>query len=284
MTDAPLAAPRARLAMRAEVRSTRKIGDAMVQVVLGGGDLDGFTPSAFTDSYVKLVFLTPGVDYPQPLDVNGVKSALPAEHWPRLRTYTVRDWDGASKELTLDVIVHGDAGLAGPWARSAQPGDLVHLVGPGGEYAPDPDADWHLFAGDESALPAICVSLAALPSHATAHVFIEVGGPNDEVALHAPAGAVVTWLHRGERPVGQLLEAAVRAFEFPAGTVHAFIHGEAGFVKQLRRLMRIEYGLPRERLSISGYWRYGADDEGWRAAKKAWNQEVEAEEVAAGVL
>lgn len=270
--------------MQAEVRRTERIGDAMVRVVLGGNDLEGFTPSAFTDSYVKLVFLAPGVEYPDPLDVNGVKSAMPAEHWPRMRTYTVRQWDDVSKELSLDVIVHGDSGLAGPWARSAQPGDRIHLVGPGGEYAPDPAADWHLFAGDESALPAICVSLAALPSAARAHVFLEVGGPNDEVVLQAPGGADVTWLHRGDRPVGQLLEAAVRSLEFPAGVMQAFVHGEAGFVKQLRRLLRIEYGIAREQLSISGYWRYGADDEGWRATKKAWNREVEAEEVAAGVL
>jgi hypothetical protein len=65
--------------------------------------------------------------------------------------------------------------------------------------------------------------------------------------------------------------------------VHAFVHGEAGFVKELRKLLRIERGLPREQLSISGYWRYGADDEAWRAAKRQWNREVEEVESAAGL-
>src|SRR3712207_7785498 len=55
----------------------------------------------------------------------------------------------------VDFVVHGDAGIAGPWATQVQPGDLVRFMGPGGGYAPDPDADWHLLVGDESALPAI---------------------------------------------------------------------------------------------------------------------------------
>jgi hypothetical protein len=62
-----------------------------------------------------------------------------------------------------------------------------------------------------------------------------------------------------------------------------FVHGEAGFVKELRRLLRVDLGIAREQLSISGYWRYGADDESWRAAKRQWSREVEAVEVAAGV-
>lgn len=29
-------------------------------------------------------------------------------------------------ELTLDFAVHGDAGVAGPWAATARPGDELH--------------------------------------------------------------------------------------------------------------------------------------------------------------
>ena len=56
-----------------------------------------------------------------------------------------------------------------------------------------------------------------------------------------------------------------------------------GFVAELRRLLRVERGLPRDRLSISGYWRIGADEEGWRAAKAAWNAAAEELEQRAGV-
>jgi NADPH-dependent ferric siderophore reductase len=282
MADGP--APRARLAMLTEVRRSEPIGESMIRIVLGGGELERFNASACTDSYVKLVFLSPGVDYPRPLDVNAVKTTHAAEDWPRLRTYTVRGWDAGRKELTLDIVVHGDSGLAGPWARKVQVGDEVFVVGPGGEYVPDPSADWHLLVGDESALPAICVTLSSLPADAIGHVFLEVDGPSGEVPLTGPAGVSVTWLHRAGAPVGGLLVDAVSGLDFPGGKVHAFVHGEAGFVKELRKLLRIDKGLPKEQLSISGYWRYGADDEAWRAAKRQWNREVEEAELAAGVV
>jgi NADPH-dependent ferric siderophore reductase len=281
MAEGP--SPRARLAMLTEVRRSEPIGESMIRIVLGGDDLERFNASVCTDSYVKLVFLSPGVEYPRPLDVNAVKTTHAAEDWPRLRTYTVRDWDPSRHELTLDIVVHGDAGLAGPWARNVQPGDEMFVVGPGGEYAPDSTADWHLLVGDESALPAICVTVGSLPADSVGHVFLEVDGPEDEVALQAPAGVTVNWLHRADQPVGQLLVNAVSGLDFPSGKVHAFVHGEAGFVKELRKLLRVDRGLPREQLSISGYWRYGADDEAWRAAKREWNREVEAAESAAGV-
>ena len=68
-----------------------------------------------------------------------------------------------AQQLTIDFVVHGDVGVAGPWARTAQPGDELDLVGPGGAYTPDPDADWHLLAGDASVIPAISASLPRIP-------------------------------------------------------------------------------------------------------------------------
>ena len=65
--------------------------------------------------------------------------------------------------------------------------------------------------------------------------------------------------------------------------MHAFVHGEAGFVAQLRRMLRVDLRLPRDRLSMSGYWRLGADEEGWRAAKASWNAAAEEIERRAGV-
>ena len=47
-------------------------------------------------------------------------------------------------------------------------------MGPSGAYTPDPAADWHLLAGDETALPAISSALEALPANAIGKVFIEV--------------------------------------------------------------------------------------------------------------
>ncbi|MFO7252462.1 MAG: siderophore-interacting protein [Actinomycetes bacterium] len=274
-------APRPRRAFRGEVRRTERLTPRLVRVVLGGDGLRGFEAGRYTDHYVKLLFPPPGVRYPEPLDLEAIRSELPREQWPRMRTYTVRRWDPEAGELTIDFVHHGPEGLAGPWAASAEPGDVLWFAGPGGAYAPDPEAPWHLLAGDESALPAIAAALERLPADAVAHAFVEVAGPEDEIPLDAPAGARVTWVHRDGATVGDRLVAAVRALEWPPGEPHAFVHGEAGFVKELRRYLRVERGLPLDRLSISGYWRRGVDEDGWQSVKREWNRRVSEEEAAA---
>jgi NADPH-dependent ferric siderophore reductase len=262
----------------ARVQSVERITPHMVRIVLGGPGLAEFSVGEFTDHYVKLLFAPRGVTYPEPFDIERIRAELPRDQWPSMRTYTVRRWDEQRRELTIDVVYHGDEGLAGPWAARAQIGDQVHFAGPGGAYAPRPDADWHLMVGDESALPAIAASLEGLAPAARAHVFIEVGGPEEEQKLETAGDAAVTWLHRGDAPVGAALVRAVSAFEFPPGAVHAFVHGEAGFVKELRRLLFVERGVARQGQSLSGYWRVGHDEDGWQASKREWNASVEREQ------
>ena len=276
MAEAP--ARKAPTAHEAQVVRTERITPHMVRLVLGGPGLHAFEIGEFTDHYVKLLFAPEGVSYPEPFDMERIRAEFPREQWPTTRTYTVRAWDPVHRELTVDFVVHGDEGLAGPWAARAQPGDTVRLLGPGGGYAPDEAADWHLLVGDESALPAIAVALERLPEGTAVHAFVEVADASEEQKFATTAGVEVTWLHRGSRPTGEALIAAVRSLDFPAGDVHAFVHGEAGFVKDLRRHLRLEREIPRERLSISGYWRLGKTDEAWRAIKREWNEQVEREQ------
>ena len=264
------------------VQRTERLSPTMVRIVVTGPDLARFAANEYSDAYVKLVFLRPGVDYPRPLDLAAVREQFAASDWPQQRTYTVRAWDPAALELTIDFVVHGDEGLAGPWARSAAAGDELLLQGPGGGYLPDPAADWHLLIGDESALPAIAASLERLPATAVGQVLIEVHGAEQEQKLAGPDGVSVRWVHTGEGPLGEALVAAVAALTFPDGVVQAFVHGEAGVVKDLRRLLKLERGVPQAQLSISGYWRLGADDETWRSVKGEWNRQIEQAEASAG--
>jgi NADPH-dependent ferric siderophore reductase len=180
--------------------------------------------------------------------------------------------------MTVDIVVHGDAGVAGPWVSQAQPGDNVFLMGPGGAYSPNPAADWHLFAGDEAGLPAISAALEALPTHAVGKAFIEVSGPDDEIELRRPEGVVVQWIHRGGRAdlVGEdragdnapLIEA-VKAAEWLPGQAHVFIHGEAQAVMHnLRPYVRKQRGVAADWASISGYWRRGRTEESFKQWKK----------------
>ena len=249
-----------------EVRRTERLTPHMIRVVLGGGDLAAFPDTPHTDRYVKLQFPRPDVRYPEPFDLETIREELPREQWPAVRTYTVRALDHAAGELTIDFVYHGDEGLAGPWAAAARPGDVLRLSGPGGAYAPDPAARWHLMIGDESALPAIGAACERVPAGVAVRAVLEVA----DAAEHQPlAGHVdVRWLHRDAGSPSQVVEA-LAAWELPAGPGQAFVHGEAGLIREVRRHLLGERGFPRAALSISGYWRRGRDEDGWRADKAA---------------
>ena len=264
-----------------EVVGTERIAPHMVRVVLCNSAFDTFVPSKFTDSYVKLVFIDDDVDVaglPGPLTLDSFAD-LPPEKRPSVRTMTVRRVDPAACEVAVDIVVHGEHGIASPWAVAARPGQPIYLMGPGGAYTPDPAADWHLLAGDESALPAIAAALEALPANAVGKAYIEVAGPDDEIALTAPESVEVNWVYRGGRADlapedragdhAPLIEAVTTA-EWLPGQVHVFIHGEAQAVMhKLRPYIRKERGVDATwASSISGYWRRGRSEESFRQWKK----------------
>lgn len=264
-----------------EVVGSERLNRHMVRVVLTSSAFHAFEPSKFTDSYVKLVFVPADVDVsslPRPLTLDSFAD-LPAQQKPSVRTMTVRGVNAAARQITIDVVVHGEQGVAGAWATAVKPGQPIYLMGPGGAYAPDPAADWHLLAGDESALPAIARALEALPPNAVGKAFIEVAGPEDEIPLAAPESVDVRWVHRGGRAdlvpedragdFAPLVEAVTSA-EWLPGQVHVFIHGEAQAVMHnLRPYIRRERGVAGHWAeSISGYWRRGRTDEGFRQWKK----------------
>ncbi|WP_353808192.1 siderophore-interacting protein [Agromyces sp. SYSU T00194] len=238
-------------------------------------DLSAFAGSRFTDRYVKLVFPKPGVEYPDPLDVRALRGVLPPEQLPDVRTYTALFPDVDAGTLAIDFVVHGDEGVAGPWAAAAAPGDTLLVNGPGGAYAPDPDADWHLLVGDESALPAILAAIDALPADAIARVVLLVDSPAAEPAIDLPPRATLTVVHRAHGTGDGALLAAVRGLDWPEGRVHAFVHGEAQEVMHgLRPYLLRERGLGRDQVSISGYWRRGRTEDGFRK----WKSELAAAE------
>jgi len=259
----------ARRPLIARVEETQKLTPHMIRVVVGGEDLAGFGVGQFTDHYVKLQLPGPGAGYTAPFDAEDVKARFPREQWPRTRTYSVRAWDPERQRLTIDFVHHGDTGVAGPWAAAAAPGDLLQLVGPGGAYSPDPAAAWHLMVGDTSVIPAIAASLERVPAGVPVHVLLEVEDPTDQQELSSPGDLLLQWL-----PAGTTL-AALSALTFPAGDVHAFVHGEASTVRAVRRHLLVDRGVAREALSASGYWKRSRTEEGWREDKAEWNRLAE---------
>jgi NADPH-dependent ferric siderophore reductase len=141
--------------------------------------------------------------------------------------------------------------------------------GPGGAYGPDEAADWHLLVGDESALPAIASAVEALPAGSRATVLLEVADETEEQKLSSAGDVDVTWFHRAGSTAarGDDLVAAVEALDFPTGNAQVFVHGEAGFVFRIRKNLFTDRGLARDRVSLSGYWRLGKNEDGWQAEK-----------------
>jgi NADPH-dependent ferric siderophore reductase len=242
----------------------------MVRIVAGGPGFADYVNNDYVDRYVKIAFPQPGVEYPEPLDLWAIRDTMPREQWPYTRTYTVRWVDTAAGELAIDFVVHGDEGLAGPWAAKAEPGDSLIFTGPGGAYNPDPAADWYLLAGDEAALPAMAAVIESLPEHARGVAFIEVGTDADVQEISAPPGLELVWLQRAGVPAGesgQLVEA-VRNAAWPDGRVNVFAHGERGYMKGLRDVLFRERGLERSQVSLSGYWAKGRVEDVFQAEKK----------------
>jgi NADPH-dependent ferric siderophore reductase len=170
------------------------------------------------------------------------------------RRYTITHFrDG---HFDVDALRHGTAPGAG-WATTTQPGDEVRFFGPRGKLALR-DAAWHLFVGDESALPAFAELAATVRT--PAYALIEVDDADDEL----PVDAEVRWLHRaGPTPgdatppgTSELLGAALDGYSPPPGDGHAYLLGESRVVAALRPRLHA-LGLGNEQLYVKGYWNVG---------------------------
>ena len=122
--------------MRTTVRSAEALTADMRRIVVTSDEFGDFDPTAFSDSYVKVHLPPPGAGYGPDFDGDEIRATRPRAEWPRTRSITVRAWDPAKLELTLDFVVHHDDGVAGPWAARAQPGDVLHLSGPAARTPP----------------------------------------------------------------------------------------------------------------------------------------------------
>lgn len=170
------------------------------------------------------------------------------------RRYTITRY--REGDFDVDVLRHGHDGPGTAWGASTTPGDQVQFFGPRGRLELRAAA-WHLFVGDESAIPAIAeLTVAVSRDDAPAQVLalIEVGDAADEMAVAAD----VRWLHRDETPPGtpDLFERALEGFTPPPGDGHAYVLGESRVVAALRPRLH-ELGLGNDQLYVKGYWNVG---------------------------
>jgi NADPH-dependent ferric siderophore reductase len=239
-----------------------------VRITAGGPGFEALRMNEFTDKYAKILFVDPALGLTPPYDLAALRESLPPARQPVTRTYTLRRADPPRQELTIDFVVHGDEGIAAPWAARAEPGDVLTMSGAGGAYRPDPASDWHLLAGDESALPAICSALEALPDDARGLAYLETSDPGEYLDAKPPAGVEVVWLHRphpGSQP--RLLADAVLAGPWLPGRADVFAHGERESMKAVRAALKTRL-IDGDQVSLSGYWAAGRTEDVFQSEKR----------------
>jgi NADPH-dependent ferric siderophore reductase len=241
----------------ATVRRARSLTPRMRRVTLGGQGLTGFTSRGLPDERVKLLLPQAGQERPVLPEINEDGYHYPpGARRPISRTFTVRRFDPEGLELEIDIARHD--GSAAVWSVRARVGEVVGIAGPTGGYEPAANGGLHLIAGDEAALPAIATLLERLPAGARARVLVEVADASARLALDSRADAEVRWLDRGHAPgapPGAVLVHAVRELPWPGEPVQVWAAGEALAMRAIRRFLRDDVGLPRERYQVVGYWR-----------------------------
>ncbi len=248
-----------------EVVRREQVTPHMVRLTVAGDDLADFPDHGY-DHWFRMFLPKHDADQalkklPERVDMIGWLKFMrvPEATRPVMRNYTVRQFRKAERELDIDFVVHGDEGVAAPWARSAQPGERLAIIDQGTGYEPDAAVEHHLLVGDETALPAILGILRDLPRHHRGTAFIELPDVADAQPHQAPDDVEVRWLARelGQAPGTHALDVVQREWALPDEPFDAYLVGEQALATGLRRWLVSEHKVPKNRVTFVGYWRIG---------------------------
>jgi NADPH-dependent ferric siderophore reductase len=220
--------------------------------------------------------LPPGVHFKIYIPLNkGEAAVLPdmssgRAYWPDertkpiIRTYTIRSIDRVAGILAVEFVLHGDNGPASAWAANASLGDTLGIgVKISGKI--NETSEWYLFAGDETALPAISAMLEALPPEATGVALLEVENETDTFTIDTDGAIEICWLIRNGTPPerSKLLFNAVKSTAFPKpGCKSRFIWiaGEGNMVKATRKYLAEHLHLSPDEFRATVYWNAGRNE------------------------
>ena len=263
---------------RLDVARTERLSPTLLRITFGDdgaggpGGLDGFA-SGGRDQSLSLFLPHPGQAEPvMPTGPDWFEEYRALDPGVRavLRSYTVRAQRPG--EVDIDFVLHTDpAGPAAQWASEAEPGDWIIALGPavpdntGVRFRLPEGTDHVIVAADETALPAAAAILESLPAGLPVQAWIRVPHADDAIKLHTAADAEVTWL---TGPTAGVVDA-LRAAELPAGTPYAWLAGEAGMVRELRRQLVRARKFDRRAVAFTGYWRRGASEDQFRYEPEA---------------
>src|SRR5262245_58449954 len=120
----------------AEVIEAVRISPHFVRLTIAGDGLAGWRHVGF-DQWFRLPGPTSDdTRFDNLADTFGLPGylkylTLPRATRPVIRNYTVREFRPDADELDIDFVVHGDEGVAGPWADGLPVGASVALIDQG---------------------------------------------------------------------------------------------------------------------------------------------------------
>lgn len=243
------------------VTEVRRVSDltAGVRRLTVAGGLERYR-SAGPDSFVHVLLPPPGrTELTIGSDFSWTACfAMADDERPVGAYYTVRHHRPDDDEIDLDVVLHDDAGPASGWAAVAAPGDPVALWGPRTTYRPAEGTDDLLLLADDTGLPALCAIAESLTADQRARAIVEVADEGEEQAIDSAAAVEVTWLHRNGTPPGRFrgLVDAVHGLAPTSPEAYVWGGGESRLMTEIRKHVRRTWGLPREQVSLTPYWRH----------------------------
>lgn len=263
---------------RGIVSGTTALSPTLVRVTLGGEGVADFVSTGIGDEYVRVFF--PHCD-----DPTDVSLPVPAGDWwetpagapeAPMRTYTISNVRPDAGELDIDFVLH-EAGVAGPWAARAEPGHVLGLNAPTGLYSPPLGITWQVLVADLTGLPAVARIAADAPPGVRTRVVIEVPGDDERLALDVAPDVEVTWVTggngHGPSALGQLVRGVVDR-RLPLDEGYVWVAGETVALRDVRKYLRRELGLPATRFKVVGYW---TPIEGWDSKFAALPDSVQKE-------
>ncbi|MFD7027152.1 siderophore-interacting protein [Streptomyces sp. NPDC059917] len=260
-----------------EVLRTRRLGHSFLRVTFGGAELADFRSGGY-DQSLSLFLPQPHQEHTALPSTDedtwfGAWRGMPDEERPVMRSYTVREQRRTPEgvdEVDIDFVLHGDVSPASSWAGRAVSGRRIMAIGPAVaenksvRFQPPAGTDAVLMYADETALPAAAAVLERLPAGTPVKAWFEVPHEDDRLALASPADVDITWIVRADQGPGrtdQVLEV-LRAAELPdARAPYAWIAGESGTIRAVRRHVVQERSVDRRAVRFTGYWRLGKSEE-----------------------
>lgn len=266
---------------RGIVSSTTALAPTLTRVTLAGPGIEGFLSTGIGDEYVRVFF-------PHGDDPTDVSLPVPADDWwetpegapeAPMRTYTISGVRPDAGELDIDFVLH-EAGIAGPWASRAEPGHVLGLNSPTGLYSPPSDITWQVLVADLTGLPAVARIAADAPAGVRTRVVLEVPHDDDRVPFEVGPDVEVTWVIGGNGHAPSALGHLVRGIvddRLALDEGYVWVAGETVALRDVRKYLRKELGLPATRFKVVGYWTpIVAWDEKFAALPASVQQELDA--------